>query len=123
MKKLIAILAFITVYSCNTKNEMKNIKDNILYEDSKGNVYLKRDIDIMSEKKPQEDQSRFFNLVRYRDSTYLLKDLIEVQTFRFVKSVTDTISINKSDIFEDKKRIYKFQYLPPTSPEIKATDK
>lgn|GEM_PF-5762835 len=102
---------------------MKNIKDNLLYEDSKGSVYLKREIDIMSEKNSQIDQSRFFNLVRYKDSTYLLKDLVDVKSFHFVKSVTDTISINKSDIFEDKKYIYRFQHLPPTSPEIKATDK
>lgn len=123
MKKTIGLFAFFLICSCNQQNKMKNIKDDLLYGDSKGNVFLKRQIDIMSEKQPQNDQSRFFNLVLYKDSTYLLKDIVDVKTFHFVKSITDTISINKFDIFEDKTHIYKFQHLPPTSPEIKASDK
>lgn len=115
-------LIFIVIFSCNSGNK-QNIKNNILYKDQKGNIYLKREIDIMDEKNSQNNQSRFFDLVFYKDSTYQLKNIVDIKTFHFVKSVTDTAPLSKFDVFEDKMHTYKFQYLPPASPQIKAMDK
>lgn len=123
MKIIIGLFTFFMVCSCSKQKKMKDIKDNILYEDQQGNIYLERKIDIMNEKNLQNDQSRFFDLVFYKDSTYQLKNIVDIKTFHFVKSVTDTVPLSKFDVFEDKMHIYKFQHLPPTSPEIRAIDK
>lgn len=123
MKLIIGLFSVFMVCSCSQQKEMKDIKDNILYKDQQGNIYLKREIDIMDEKNSKNNQSRFFDLVFYKDSTYQLKNIVDIKTFHFVKSVIDTVPLSKFDIFEDKIHTYKFQYLPPASPQIKAVDK
>ncbi len=77
----------------------------------------------MSEKYPQNDPLRFFDIVLYKDRVYPLKDIVDIKTFHFVKSVTDTVPLSKFDVFEDKMHTYKFQHLPPASPQIRAVDK
>lgn len=121
MKK-ISLIFLIVICSCNSNNK-QNIKDDLLYKDSENNIFLKRQVDLMSEKKPLDNQERYYDIVLYKDSAYMLKDIVDVNSFHFIRSVIDTSISNKSDIFEDKNYIYKFQHLPPTSPEIKVIDK
>lgn len=122
MKIFLSFVSILLIYSCAYQDK-KNIKDDLLYKDTKNSIYLKRKIDIMSEKKSLKNQIRFFRYVFYNDSVYMLKDIVDINTFHFVISVTDTVKSSKYDIFEDKRHRYNFQYLPPTSPEIKAFDK
>jgi hypothetical protein len=121
MKK-ISLIFLIVICSCNSNNK-QNIKDDLLYKDSENNIFLKRQVDLMSEKKPLDNQERYYDRVLYKDSAYMLKDIVDFNSFHFIRSVIDTSISNKSDIFEDKNYIYKFQHLPPTSPEIKVIDK
>lgn len=99
MKIIIGLFIFFMACSCSQQGKMKDIKDNILYKDQQGNIYLKREIDIMNEKNSQNNQSRFFDLVFYKDSTYQLKNIVDIKTFHFVKSITDTIPAGKFDVF------------------------
>lgn len=122
MRIILSALILLCILSCKSSDK-ENIKDNLLYKDVQNNIYLKRKIDIMSEKNPLYDQERYFDRVDYKDSTYYLKDIVVVKNFHFVNHIKDSINNRVYDIFEDNKHIYKFYYMPPTSPEIKAIDK
>ena len=80
---------------------------------------MKRKINLISEKKPLDNQIRFFDNVLYNDSVILLKDIIDIKSFYFVTS-TDTIGKIKTDVFKDKNHIYYFQDLPSTYPLIRV---
>jgi len=81
MKIIIGLFTVFMVCSCSQQKKMKDIKDNILYEDQQGNIYLKREIDIINGKNSQNNQFRFFDLVFYKDSTYQLKNIVDIKTF------------------------------------------
>lgn len=124
MKKIIIASVLLGLISCHKESSFSNIKNNLLYKDEKSNIYLKRKEYIKSEDNVNHQAQYFyFDRVDYRDSTYHLKDMVDIKSFNLVKYVTDTIKGRKFDKFEDKRHIYIFQYYPPTFTKIKATDK
>jgi len=113
--KYILLLIVMVTLSCQKNTGYKNLKNNLLFKDNEGNIYLKRKIAILDENDfSNKKYDRYFDLALYKDSIFKLNKLIDVKSFN---------QINKTDTFKDKRYIYVFIDKPATFPNIKAYNK
>jgi len=111
MKYLLLLIVMVTL-SCKKNTEFKNLKNNLLFKDDEGNIYLKRKIAILDENDfSNKKYDGYFDLAFYKDSIFKLNKLIDVKSFS---------QINKTDTFEDKRYIYVFIDKPATFPNIEV---
>ena len=115
MKNSIIILVSLIYFSnCKNsnvveKNNYFNLKNSIIYADNKNNIFLKREIYIVSRKKIDKKKTAYFDLAIYKDSVVKLKDFINLNSFYQIKK----------DSFIDKKYVYIFDNFPNAFPKIK----
>ena len=101
-----------------------NLKNELLYKDAYSNIYLKMAVDIKNQNpKKCYKVIHYFDDISYNDSVLKLKDIIDIASFKYNKTINDTLCKNYSDYFVDDKYIYRFQYLPPCYPQIRVTKK
>ncbi len=111
MKSKISILLTLLFITCQQNSKYINLKDSIIYTDNKNNIFLKREIYIVS-RKNSDKKTAYFDLAIYKDSVVKLKDFIDVNSFYQIKK----------DSFIDKKYVYIFNNFPNTFPKIDIYD-
>jgi len=89
-----------------------NVKGDILYKDENNNLYIKNDVHLLHKEDTIKKETRYFDLVSYRDSVVTLKKFVDIKSFRRISK----------DTFRDNTFIYLFIDKPSVFPNIRAFD-